>query len=387
MSAVTFDDVYKAYSSREDSGGLFGVTTALPAGQFTTLLGPSGSGKTTLLRLIAGFLRPSRGRIDLGGATVAGPKRWVPPNRRDLAMVFQSYALWPHMSVADNVAFGLRARKVPRSEIPGRVSSALDLVGLGSHLERLPGELSGGQQQRVALARSLVLRPSLLLLDEPLSNLDADLRVHMRSLLKDLQAETGITFLYVTHDQDEAFALSDYLLVLSKGRVVQEGTPESVYRRPATVEVARFLSRGGLILEGTVRTGHDETAFVPVASGGQSGIRLATAGGVPDGGRAHLVVRSEDLDYVQADAAVNAEMCRLPGTVHSVDFAGREYHVQVQLDAGGTVTLFHSDRRAAAPGQPVTLVFNAECVTLVGEPVAALVPEPSRPVPLTENVA
>lgn len=390
MTAVAFDDVFKAYSDHEDSGGLFGVTTELPAGQFTTLLGPSGSGKTTLLRLIAGFLRPSRGRIDLAGTTVAGPKTWVPPNRRDLAMVFQSYALWPHMSVADNVAFGLRARKVPKSEIPGRVGDALHLVGLSGHSKRLPGELSGGQQQRVALARSLVLRPSLLLLDEPLSNLDADLRVQMRALLKDLQAETGISFLYVTHDQDEAFALSDYLLVLSKGHVVQEGTPESIYRAPSTVEVARFLSRGGLFLHGTVRNREHGASFVPVTADGRGNGQIALpvtgAHGVPDGRRAHLIVRSEDLDCVPTETPVSGELCRLSGTVHSVDFAGREYHIRVDLEAGGTVTLFH-DAPGAAPGQAVNLVFRADSASVIEDSAEPGPAETAPSPPVAQSVA
>jgi iron(III) transport system ATP-binding protein len=290
MTAVIFSDVYKAYSDKADSGGVFGISLEVPDGQFTTLVGASGSGKTTLLRLLAGFLRPSAGEISIGGEKVAGVDCFLPPNRRDLAMVFQSYALWPHMTVYDNVAFGLRARKTPADQIPALVAHALELVGLTPHGARHPGELSGGQQQRVALARSLVLRPRLLLLDEPLSNLDADLRVQMRSQLKELQAATGITFVYVTHDQDEAFALSDYLVVLDAGKVLQAGPPEDLYYRPRDVRVARFLNRGGLVLGAfplrrTRAVAPDRGGSVPVGgcrswpSGASSGSAAAPGGG------------------------------------------------------------------------------------------------------------
>ena len=322
MSAVVFSDVYKTYSKKADSGGVFGITLDVPEGQFTTLVGPSGSGKTTLLRLLAGFLRPSAGEIFVAGEKVAGPDCFCPPNRRDLAMVFQSYALWPHMTVHDNVAFGLRARKTASKQIPALVANALDLVGLAKHAGRHPGELSGGQQQRVALARSLVLRPRLLLLDEPLSNLDADLRVQMRSQLKELQAATGITFVYVTHDQDEAFALSDHLVVMEAGRVLQAGSPEDLYYRPRDVRVARFLNRGGLVVGGHAQVVDRGMTFR--FEGPEKSDEVVE--GLPaavDFGPGHLVLRAEALRLVLPTENVPSGWSSLVGLITSVAFAGR----------------------------------------------------------------
>lgn len=359
MTAVVFSEVHKSYSSKADSGGVFGVSLQIPEGRFTTLVGASGSGKTTLLRLLAGFLRPSAGEILIDGKQVAGPDCFVPPNRRDLAMVFQSYALWPHMTVQENVAFGLRARKTPEAEIPGLVAQALELVGLGKHSARQPGELSGGQQQRVALARSLVLRPRLLLLDEPLSNLDADLRVQMRSQLKELQAATGITFIYVTHDQDEAFALSDYLVVLEAGKVLQAGSPEDLYYRPANVRVARFLNRGGLVLDGQAHAAGDSMQF---RLRGEEALPIAIDG-LPAQGRAgagHLLLRAEALRLVLASEEVPAGWMSLAGTATGVAFSGRENQVRVQVTPDAGATLYDAERRPVAIGQPVRVAFRPQ---------------------------
>jgi ABC-type Fe3+/spermidine/putrescine transport system ATPase subunit len=359
MTAVIFSDVYKSYSDKADSGGVFGISLEVPDGRFTTLVGASGSGKTTLLRLLAGFLRPSAGEIFIGGEKVAGAECFFPPNRRDLAMVFQSYALWPHMTVYDNVAFGLRARKTPAAKIPALVAQALELVGLMPHSARHPGELSGGQQQRVALARSLVLRPRLLLLDEPLSNLDADLRVQMRSQLKELQAATGITFVYVTHDQDEAFALSDYLVVLEAGKVLQAGPPEDLYYRPRDVRVARFLNRGGLVLGGDAQAAGGGVSF-QFAEPGQSPQIVAGLPASGGAGPGHLVLRAEALRLLVAAEEVPAGWSSLVGVATSVAFAGRENQVRIQVTPDAAATLYDPERRSVAIGQRVRIAFRPE---------------------------
>jgi iron(III) transport system ATP-binding protein len=223
------------------------ISLEVNRGEFFCFLGPSGSGKTTLLRLIAGFGAPSTGRILVGERDVTR----LPPWSRNVGMVFQSYALWPHMDVARNVAFGLERRKVSRPEIARRVSAALDLVGLSAFADRRPAQLSGGQQQRVALARTLVIEPDVLLLDEPLSNLDAKLRVEMRAELKALQRKLGLTAVYVTHDQEEANAIADRIAVLDAGRIQQIGPPAELYDHPVNRFVATFLGTANLI-EGSV---------------------------------------------------------------------------------------------------------------------------------------
>ena len=219
------------------------VSLDVERGEFFAFLGPSGSGKTTLLRLIAGFGTPAKGRILIGERDVTALPAWS----RNVGMVFQSYALWPHMTVAKNVAFGLERRKFSRGEITKKVRSALDMVGLLPLADRRPAQLSGGQQQRVALARTIVIEPEVLLLDEPLSNLDAKLRVEMRSELKALQRKLGITAVYVTHDQEEANAIADRIAVLDQGRIQQIGTPTELYDRPANRFVATFLGTANLI--------------------------------------------------------------------------------------------------------------------------------------------
>jgi iron(III) transport system ATP-binding protein len=219
------------------------LSLVVERGTFCTLLGPSGCGKTTLLRLIAGFEHPTSGDILHHGRSLRG----VPPYRRGFPMVFQSYALFPHMSVLDNVAYGLRVRKLPRDHVRTRAERALALLGLESQAMKHPAQLSGGQQQRVALARCLVLEPDIILLDEPLSNVDAELRVSMRDEIRALQQRLGITAVYVTHDQEEALAVSDRVVVMNAGRIEQAGTPADVYQRPATEFVARFMGNASVI--------------------------------------------------------------------------------------------------------------------------------------------
>ena len=226
-----------------------GVDLTIPDGAFVALLGPSGCGKTTLLRLIAGFLAPDAGEIAVGGTRLSAPGAVVPPERRRMSMIFQSYALWPHMTVAQNVGYGLRLRRLPAAEIARRVATICAAVQLEPLMQRYPGELSGGQQQRVALARALVVEPQTLLLDEPLSNLDANLREEMRFEIRRLHDAFGYTTVYVTHDQGEAMATADLIVVLRAGRVEQIGTPEEIYGRPRSEFVARFVG-GANVLPG-----------------------------------------------------------------------------------------------------------------------------------------
>ncbi len=290
-----------------------GVGFEVRDGELFTLLGPSGCGKTTTLRLVAGLERPDAGRVVFEGTD------WtpLPPFRRSLGMVFQSYALFPHLSVFENVAYGLRVRRIPQAEIGRRVDDALDLVGLAGTRARRPGELSGGQQQRVALARALVYRPRLLLLDEPLSNLDAKLRVYMRGEIKRIQRQAGICALYVTHDQEEALSISDRIAVMHAGHVAQIGTPAQVYEQPASTFVADFVGKANF-LECTV-AGHDGDLYV-VQAGGEH-LRARAAAGSPPlaaGERALLFIRPERA----ALAPIAAGAAGLRARVTNIEYLG-----------------------------------------------------------------
>src|SRR5574337_924398 len=288
-------------------------------GDFVTLLGPSGCGKTTTLRLLAGFLTPEEGRILVDGELYSSPERCLPPERRQMGMVFQSYAVWPHRTAFENVAFGLKIRKRPAAEIRERVGAILKLVGLEGLEDRYAAQLSGGQQQRVALARSLVVEPRILLLDEPLSNLDAKLRERMRVELKQLQRRTGITFVYVTHDQAEAMALSDRVAVFQQGRGHQYAPPREIYERPANRVVADFM---GLVnfLEGTVE-----------APGPRGTVRIRPdlaflvdlAAGATVGQHVWLAIRPEDIHLGPPEARpAGADAVVLPGTVREQIYLG-----------------------------------------------------------------
>src|SRR5690554_4659284 len=258
---------------------LEGIDMVIEPGEFFAFLGPSGSGKSTLLRAIAGFGPTPRGRILIGDRDVAA----LPPWKRNVGMVFQSYALWPHMSVRRNVAFGLEERKVPKNEIGQKVNAALETVGLLHLADRMPAQLSGGQQQRVALARTIAIEPQVLLLDEPLSNLDAALRVQMRRELLALQRKLGLTTIFVTHDQEEANTTSDRMAVLDKGVIQQIGTPQELYDHPANPFVAGFLGTANIV-QGTLQNGEFVTA------GGQ---RLAVSSAVPNANR--IVLRPQNI--------------------------------------------------------------------------------------------
>lgn len=251
MDKLILNGICKRYG---DTNVVDDLNLSLREGEFVSLLGPSGCGKTTTLRMVAGFITPTRGEIRMGDRLMSSPAESLPPEKRGMSMIFQSYALWPNMTVAQNVGFGLRMRKVPKGEMRTRVGEILDTVRLGHLANRLPNELSGGQQQRVSLARALVVKPEVLLLDEPLSNLDANLREEMRSEIRRLHDEFRITSIYVTHDQAEAMTTSDRIAVMNEGRIEQIDDPLTLYSKPATRYVAEFIGRSN-ILEGTARDG------------------------------------------------------------------------------------------------------------------------------------
>ena len=298
-----------------------GIDLNMPGGEFFTMVGPSGCGKTTTLRMIAGFERPTSGRIVLDDVDVAQ----VPPHKRNVNTVFQSYALFPHLDVAGNVGFGLKYKKLTKAEHAKRVAEALALVQLGDYAKRKPGQLSGGQQQRVALARALVLTPKVLLLDEPLGALDARLRKDLQVELKALQAGLGITFVFVTHDQEEALTMSDRVAVMSGGRVEQVGTPREMYEEPATLFVADFLGVSNLI--DADASGDGDACALRV---GERTLK-ATSGAVASRGEVKAMVRPERVVIEDHGAAGEN---RLPGLVERAVYVGSAYEVHVRLVGG-----------------------------------------------------
>ncbi len=286
MATVTIQKVTKAFG---DNVVLREFSAAFQDGEFITLLGPSGCGKTTMLRMIAGFEKPTSGEIHIDGQLVSGGRTFVPPEKRGVGMVFQSYAVWPHMDVFDNVAYPLSIRHTPKSEIKASVEKVLSIVHLSQYAERFPNQLSGGQQQRVALARALVAEPKLLLLDEPLSNLDAKLRESMRFEIKEIQKKLGINVVYVTHDQTEAMAMSDRIFLINRGVVQQCGTPQEIYNSPANQFVADFLGKVDFF-KGEAQNGR----IVFPAMGGQS---IPYSGGRR--GRVDAAIRPENFYFTE----------------------------------------------------------------------------------------
>jgi iron(III) transport system ATP-binding protein len=335
MSYLSVSDAIKKFS--ETFTALAGVSIAVERGEFFTLLGPSGCGKTTLLRAIAGFNDLTSGSITLDGANL----RQVPPHKRDIGMVFQDYAVFPHLSVFDNVAFGLKPRKVPTEEIKTRVTEALAAVQLSAMADRLPAAMSGGQQQRIGLARAMVINPQLLLMDEPLSNLDAKLRIELREEIRDIQKRIGIATIYVTHDQEEALAISDRICVMSAGHIQQIGTPQQIYGDPQTRFVAEFV--------GTLNNFAPGDAFNALL--GQLGLSAPGAS---------WSVRPERLDLVNAGALAPAGCVVLPGTVEKYTYLGREAHVQVNTAVGNLVVQIANPGVTAtrASGEAVGVVIN-----------------------------
>ncbi|MDM7459630.1 MAG: ABC transporter ATP-binding protein [Paracoccus sp. (in: a-proteobacteria)] len=289
---------------------LEGIDLALDQGEFLALLGPSGCGKSSLLRLIAGFERASAGEIHLDGRTVSAPGLHVPPERREIGMVFQSYALWPHLDVAGNVGYSLRVRRVPRVERAQRVAEALDTVGLAGFQHRRIQNLSGGQRQRVALARCLAMKPRLLLLDEPLANLDAHLREAMVEELRRVHRLTGVTVIYVTHDQAEARALADRIAVMEAGRVVQIAPPQRLWQEPASASVARFLGRGQIVPVDVLSSG----PVARVRLFGTEAVMRASADLRP--GSAMASLRRSDIRLAAKGFAASLTDCRALGDTY-----------------------------------------------------------------------
>ena len=332
-----------------------GISFSLQAGEIFTLLGPSGCGKTTTLRLAAGLEEPDGGEVLINNVTVAAPVRglFAPPEKRQLGMVFQSYAIWPHLSVFENVAFPLRVRKESADAVRQRVLQALDVVGLGGLAERGATQLSGGQQQRVALARALVYQPAILLLDEPLSNLDAKLREQMRVEIRALQRKLNLTVLYVTHDQAEAMTLSDRIAVVNRGRFEQVGTPEEVYERPTTPFVAEFLGRM-VSFEGKIAK-NTNGCWIEFANGaGRCALGGIASDALTDGAVARVFTRPEDVE-ISASAAV--ETNQLAGTIEQVAYLGDhfEYHVKA---AGVSLVLLAPKRQRFNTGEAVQLALD-----------------------------
>jgi iron(III) transport system ATP-binding protein len=331
-------------------GKTFGHTVALRSidlriedGEFVALLGPSGCGKTTLLRLIAGFETPDGGALAIGGIEVARAGRALPPEERNIGMVFQSYALWPHMSVAQNVGFALKIRGVPAAERRRRIEQALDLVGLAGLAERRPHQLSGGQKQRVALARCLAMRPAVVLLDEPLANLDVQLRETMQAEFRRFHRESGATFVYVTHDQSEAMALADRVAVMDRGALQQVATPQHLYAEPATEMVARFVGHGMLLPVRAVEVTADRVVVDAL------GARFRVRGSAAIGERRALCVRPEDLRLGAEGIACRVQSAAVQGAVTSVAVLPER--------AGQALTIACRDRPPPAPGDVVTVAI------------------------------
>ncbi|MBO0710200.1 MAG: ABC transporter ATP-binding protein [Acetobacteraceae bacterium] len=359
-ASLTLDRVSHRFG---DHAAVADLSLTIPAGELVVLLGPSGSGKTTTLRMIAGFLRPTAGDIRLDGLSILP----LPVHQREMGIVFQGYALFPHLSVARNIAFGLEMRRIPKPDIAQQTAEMLRLVKLQDLAQRLPHQLSGGQQQRVALARALAIRPRLLLLDEPLSNLDAALRAEMAREIRLLQRKRGITTIMVTHDQSEAMAMADRLVVMRDGRMQQSGRQEDLYERPANPFVAGFIGASNLV-SGRLHSDHLSLA---------GGTRIALAGRYDVTGPASLAIRPESIRLAPPGGPA-----RIHGEVELCTYLGATIEHVVRLDAGTTLAVRGTGRGPAAtprhdPGTLVALRWMAAEERLfdhAGDPLTAVAP-------------
>jgi spermidine/putrescine transport system ATP-binding protein len=351
---LVFNHVVKRFG---DFTAVHDLNLTIKEGEFFSFLGPSGCGKTTILRMVSGFIDPTEGTITLGGQDLAG----LGPNRRPTALIFQNLALFPLMSVADNIAFGLDVRGVDKARRARRVNELLDLIALSGFAERGIDELSGGQKQRVAIARALAVEPKVLLLDEPLSALDLKLRQHMRAELRSIQKRTGITFIYITHDQGEALAMSDRVAVMSQGRVEQVGVSSDIYNHPETAFVASFVGENNL-LTGRVAAAADGTAAVDTPLGRLVGLNPR---GLRAGDEAYVFVRPERLRLA---AAGGAEDNRVTLPVRGEVFEGITVNITLESPAGRPIVVTMSNDGAVPtfePGSPITILFGREHATVL----------------------
>jgi iron(III) transport system ATP-binding protein len=351
MAGITIRGLSKSFDAREgEVAAVADVDLDIKDNSFVTLLGPSGCGKTTTLRLIAGYVTPERGTIEIDGRLISSPGSVVPPEARGMGMVFQNYAVWPHKTVFENVVFGLKLRKIPAADARRKVETTLALVNLAGLEQRYPNELSGGQQQRVALARSLVVEPDILLLDEPLSNLDAKLRERMRTELKELQRRTGITFVYVTHDQAEALALSDQIAVMNAGRVQQYGAPFEVYAHPKNRMVADFMGLVNLV-PGRVRGLTNGGGSVEIAR--ELAVDVAKLDGLKSSDEVDVAIRPENITLAPAGGAGAV------GTITNHVFLGNISEYYVALPSGPALRVQTHPLQQFKVGDAVAITIDA----------------------------
>ncbi len=360
MASVRVDRLRKSFGANV---AVRDISVEFRDGELTSVLGPSGCGKTTMLNLIAGFLDPDGGSIRFGDRLIVDAVSGfaIPPNKRDLGMVFQSYAIWPHMSVGENVAYGLKMRHVPRADRDAKVRRSLQQVRLEGMIDRYPHELSGGQQQRVALARAISYAPQILLFDEPLSNLDAQLREEMRAELKDIHRSLGVTAIYVTHDQAEAMSLSDTIVVMGEGRVLQVGSPRALYQEPTDVRVARFIGKAN-IFDAIVVEGNKSAPRVRI-DGIEHTFGCRMSGNPAPHTRGFLSIRPEAVSLKTTGAPANSFRGRIAATL----YLGNLLQYQVELGDGRRLEVQQSSAEQLGIGDEVVVEIDPErCYFIAG---------------------
>lgn len=368
MPDVEFENLTKRFG---EFTAVSGINLRIADGEIVTLLGPSGCGKTTTLRMLAGLETPDEGRITIGGKPVVDRAEdvLVPAEKRNLGMVFQSYAIWPHMTVIENVRYPLKIRNTPKAEMRQRVESALELVGLAGFGDRSATLLSGGQQQRVALARALVFEPTLLLLDEPLSNLDAKLREEMRFELKEMQRRIGVTTIYVTHDQEEALTLSDRIVVMNEGGIAGAGTPAEIYGTPSSRFVAEFIGKTNVLTSARVIdiSDHEATFSIATSLGERTFRAQPKSGRVPEDGLPSIRPEHLHLSRPGAEEAshTGADVNSLPGRIVGVAYLGHSWEYLVELSDESSFRVISPPAEEWRDGDELTVHFSASDVLVV----------------------